>query len=112
MDGPSIMSFTLEQIPKSIIQTIKNNGLEGIHNIKYFLLHQASMFVLQAIKKVLKLNLQQSFIINLENKGNTVSSSIPIALKENYNQFEKGDNIIISGFGVGLSWSTCIILKA
>jgi 3-oxoacyl-[acyl-carrier-protein] synthase-3 len=111
MDGPAIMSFTLDKIPISIKKTLLNNNLSNISQVNHFILHQASLFVLNSLKKILKLSTTQNFIINLEDKGNTVSSSIPIALKENFSSFKPIDSILLSGFGVGLSWSTCIIYK-
>jgi 3-oxoacyl-[acyl-carrier-protein] synthase-3 len=61
----------------------------------------------------MKLNLDenQNFIINLEDKGNTVSSTIPIAIKENEGLFRSKEFLLLSGFGVGLSWASCIIQK-
>jgi 3-oxoacyl-[acyl-carrier-protein] synthase-3 len=111
MDGPAIMSFTLDKIPQSIHKTLLINNIVNINSVKHFILHQASLFVLNTLKKSLKLSTTQNFIINLEDKGNTASSSIPIALKENLTSIEPKDRILLSGFGVGLSWSTCIIFK-
>ena len=49
-------------------------------------------------------------VVNLNETGNTVSSSIPIILKEKLNKI-KGDHILLCGFGVGLSWGACILKK-
>jgi 3-oxoacyl-[acyl-carrier-protein] synthase-3 len=111
MDGPSILSFTLDVIPKSIEKTLLLNNLSSIEMISHIILHQASLFVLKTLKSKLNLTEKQNFIINLEDKGNTVSSTIPIALKENNDVFKKGEYILLSGFGVGLSWASCVLKK-
>jgi 3-oxoacyl-[acyl-carrier-protein] synthase-3 len=111
MDGPAIMSFTLDYIPRSINKTLLINNISSIKNLDHIILHQASLFVLKTLKFKLNLSESQNFIINLEDKGNTVSSTIPIALKENELAFNSKNLILLSGFGVGLSWATCIIEK-
>ena len=55
---------------------------------------------------------KEKFYINLDNYGNTVSNTIPIALKEYLNENKDQKNtksIILTGFGVGLSWASCLI---
>jgi 3-oxoacyl-[acyl-carrier-protein] synthase-3 len=111
MDGSSIMSFTLDAIPASINKTLSLNNFDSVKKINHVILHQASLFVLKTLKMKLNLDENQNFIINLEDKGNTVSSTIPIAIKENDSSFKTKDLILISGFGVGLSWATAIIEK-
>ena len=51
-----------------------------------------------------------SILIGKINIGNTTSSSIPLAIKElkKYKKLKKGDLILLSGFGVGYSWGSCI----
>jgi 3-oxoacyl-[acyl-carrier-protein] synthase-3 len=80
-------------------------------DIKLFVFHQASKLTLDSLIKSLKINPEKAYL-NLDKVGNTVSASIPIALKfaENEGKLKKGDFILISGFGVGLSWGS-IILK-
>jgi len=60
--------------------------------------------------RLLKLNKEQVFI-NIHNIGNTVSASIPIALKDAIDQskIENGSTLILSGFGVGLSYGTILM---
>jgi 3-oxoacyl-[acyl-carrier-protein] synthase-3 len=111
MDGPGIMSFTLNHIPDSLNRVIVKNGLNGINEVDNIVLHQASMFVLNSLKSALNLNENNNFIVNLIDKGNTVSSSIPIAIKENLSQFKVNSKLLTCGFGVGLTWSSCIMIK-
>ena len=59
-----------------------------------------------------KLNLvDKKVIVDLKDTGNTVSSTIPLALKRNQKLFKKGNLILLSGFGVGLSWGIALIKK-
>ena len=110
MDGPKIFEFTSNVIPKAISDTLKKNNLEE-DSISKYILHQANKILLNQIRIKCKIP-QEKFIIDLENYGNTVSSTIPIALK-NYlcrKAVDSGkEKILLSGFGVGLSWCSTII---
>ena len=79
-------------------------------NIDLFVFHQANKFMLNTIRKVCAIE-KDKFYINLEKTGNTVSSTLPIALKDLINNsiFTKDMNILLTGFGVGYSWGGCII---
>lgn len=108
MNGPEIFNFTNEVIPSFINEIeIANNILR--EDIDQYILHQANSFMLNTIRKKLKIE-PESFYIDLFDGGNTVSSTIPIALKK-YSQNNNGQNqnIILVGFGVGLSWSGGLI---
>jgi 3-oxoacyl-[acyl-carrier-protein] synthase-3 len=107
MNGAEIFSFTSTAVPKLIAKVLEDNNLE-FDNVDYFLFHQANKYMLDFIRK--KINIpQDKFIYYLENVGNTVSSTIPIALKEEgINKHRKG-KIVLAGFGVGYSWGGCII---
>lgn len=109
MDGPSIMSFTLDVVPKSIRETLNKNNLK-IEDIDIFVFHQASIFILNYFKKSLRIP-DSKFIIEIEDIGNTVSSTIPIALKRalESRKITKGMKVLLVGFGVGLSWGSTII---
>lgn len=104
MNGAKIAIFTLNTIPKFINNFITKNNINK-NKIKLLLLHQASKYIYQKIKK--KLHFKNSiFLNNFSKYGNTVSSSIPLLLEgaiKNKN-IKKNDTIIACGFGVGLSW--------
>ncbi len=108
MDGKEIFKFTVTAIPPTIDQLMKKNSL-STDDIKYFIFHQANMYMLNEIRKRLKIPTEK-MIIDMKYIGNTVSATIPIALKNlmNNNQLLKGDLILFSGFGVGLSWGNII----
>jgi len=104
MNGAKLAIFTLNVIPDFIKNFIKKNKIKK-NKIKFFVLHQASKYVCDNIRK--KLNFEKKYFLNNYNKfGNTVSSSIPLLLQEamNKKKIKKDDTIIACGFGVGLSW--------
>lgn len=110
MNSPQIFLFALRKVPLLIEQVLKKNNL-NFEEIDYFVLHQANGQMLEFIRKRLKIP-KEKFIINIENIGNTVSATIPIALKEMFDnkyQFKKGDKILIGGFGIGYSWGGTVL---
>lgn len=109
MHGPEIFNFTIEMVPPLIKETLKKNN-ETIETVDYFIFHQANQFMLDYLRKKLKIK-EDKFYNNITNFGNTVSCTIPIAIKESiYNATIKpGDKILIAGFGVGYSWGATII---
>lgn len=109
MNGPEIFNFTITTIPKLIDEVLKKNELE-ISNVDYFIFHQANKFMLDYLRKKLKVPTEK-FYNNIVNVGNTVSSTIPIALKDclDNNLVKSGDKVLLCGFGVGYSWGATII---
>ncbi|MCD6018332.1 MAG: beta-ketoacyl-ACP synthase 3 [Bacteroidetes bacterium] len=109
MKGPAVFSFSIKIVPKIIADTLEKNQMH-IKDIDLFIFHQANLFIIDTIRK--KLNLSENKVFNyMETVGNTVSSSIPIALYEAMKQdkAKKGDSVVLVGFGVGLSWAATII---
>jgi len=109
MNGPEIFNFTIENIPNLVKETISNNKLTE-NDIDFYIFHQANTFMLNYLRKKCKIS-EEKFYIDMENYGNTVSSTIPIALKDCIENklVKKGDKILIAGFGVGYSWGATII---
>lgn len=109
MNGGAIFNFTLEAVPAMMKQVLEKNGVEK-DNIDYYVFHQANKFMLNTIRKVCVLP-KDKFHINLENTGNTVSSTVMIALKDCIEEgiISAGMNVMITGFGVGLSWGGTIL---
>jgi len=108
MNGREIFKFSITVVPESVNKILSKNNLK-VTDIKHFIFHQANKYMLGEIKKKLQLTDNQ-MIIDMENYGNTVSSTIPIALKNlmDKNELKKGDLLVFSGFGVGLSWGTVL----
>lgn len=109
MDGPEIFNFTLEVVPKTIDEVCAKNGIAR-DEVDLFVFHQANKFMLDTIRKVTGLP-RDKFYVNLEDTGNTVSSTIPIALKraESEGKLRAGMKVMVLGFGVGLSWGGTIM---
>jgi 3-oxoacyl-[acyl-carrier-protein] synthase-3 len=107
MNGSEIFSFTSTSIPPLINKTLEKNKLY-IEDINLFILHQANKFILNNLRKKIKIP-EDNFYIFLENCGNTVSSTIPIAITEAKKENKLNGNVLLCGFGVGYSWGSCII---
>jgi len=109
MNGGAIFNFTLEAVPKIVAEVLRKNALEQ-DQIDYYVFHQANKFMLNTIRKVCVLP-KDKYYVNLEKTGNTVSSTILIALKDCLDQgvIQSGMNVLIAGFGVGLSWGGTLL---
>ncbi len=107
MNGGEIFSFTLMTVPKMVRQTIEKNGLTK-DDVDLYVFHQANKFMLNHLRKKMKIE-EDKFFINMDNIGNTVSSTIPIALADAKLQGLLHGNVLIAGFGVGLSWGATIL---
>lgn len=107
MNGAEIFNFTLRVVPKMVRQTLEKNNLSS-EDIDLYVFHQANNFMLSHLRKKLKIS-EDKFFINMAEVGNTVSSTIPIALKDAQNEGILKGNILIAGFGVGLSWGATVL---
>lgn len=109
MNGGAIFNFTLDAVPAVMKQLLEKSGLQK-ESIDYYVFHQANKFMLSTIRKVCTLP-KDKFYINLEDVGNTVSSTILIGLKECIQRgaIHEGMNVMCCGFGVGLSWGGTIL---
>lgn len=109
MHGRSIVEFTLREVPGAVQRLCNKAGIE-LADIDAVVPHQASAMVLHNIRARLGLP-EDRFIINMENTGNTVSSSIPIALMQalRSGQLQPGALLLLVGFGVGLSWGATLV---
>ena len=99
----------MDIVPKTIEDVLVKNDLTR-EDIDLYVFHQANKFMLDTIRKVNGLP-RDKFYINLETTGNTVSSTIPIALKqlEDSRRLKPGEKVMLMGFGVGLSWGATIV---
>jgi len=109
MDGSAVFTFSLETVPGLINKLLSKAGLNK-EDIKLFVLHQANQVILESIFRKMKIP-EEKTIIHLEDIGNTVASTIPIALKTAMAQgrVSQGDKVLLAGFGVGFSWAGTII---
>ena len=109
MNGPEIFNFTLEAVPQMVEEALKANNTDLSH-IDYIVFHQANKYMLKSLMTIMQLPAEK-FYINLEETGNTVSSSIPLALKQAMENgfIRNGDRVLVAGFGVGYSYGATIV---
>lgn len=109
MNGSEIFNFTLEAVPVLVSNTLDKNDLSK-DDIDLFIFHQANRYMMNFLRKKMKID-EDKFYYFLENVGNTVSSTIPIALKEALKEekIKPNQNILLAGFGVGYSWGGCVL---
>lgn len=109
MNGPEIFSFTSNSVPALVNTTLQINNLSK-EEIDLFIFHQANKFMLEHLRKKIKIE-ENKFFLHIENCGNTVSSTIPIALKEaiNSNSICENQSVLLAGFGVGYSWGGVVL---
>jgi 3-oxoacyl-[acyl-carrier-protein] synthase-3 len=109
MNGKEIFMFTSKAVPNLIDECLNINNLL-LDEIDLFIFHQANAFMLDHIRKKIKIP-KEKFYIYLEDAGNTVSSTIPIALDHaiKNKKIQTGMNVLIAGFGVGYSYGATII---
>ncbi|AYZ37528.1 ketoacyl-ACP synthase III [Chryseobacterium indologenes] len=109
MNGPEIFNFTIENIPGLVKETMETNGVT-MEEIDYFVFHQANSFMLNYLRKKIKIPAEK-FYIDMEKTGNTVSATIPIALKNMIDKgmLKGGEKVLMAGFGVGYSWGATLV---
>ena len=109
MNGSEIFTFTLDTVPLLLKQVIDKNGLTS-ERVNHFVFHQANKFMLNTLRKLCGISYDK-FYINMRQTGNTVSSTLPIAIQDlnEGKQLQKGDKVALLGFGVGYSWGGCVI---
>lgn len=109
MDGQEVYKFAVSTVPASINQVLEEAGLT-VSDIKYFLLHQANMRIIQSVAKRLKAD-PDKFPTTLEHYANTSAASVPILLDEvnKKGMLQKGDKLVLAGFGGGLTWSAAVL---
>lgn len=109
MNGGKIALFAMNVVPKTIKNILKKNKMKK-NDIDLFFFHQASKYVIDNLIRINNIPSEKVFV-NYKNLGNTISSSIPIALKEASDKkiLKNNFRIMLIGFGVGLSWGSTII---
>lgn len=107
MNGSEIFNFTIEAVPNLVKKTLAKNFL-ALENIDLFIFHQANKYILNYLRKKIGIP-EDKFFYYLEKVGNTVSSTIPIALFEADKEKKTKGNVLLVGFGVGYSWGGVIL---
>ena len=109
MNGAKVLTFAMDVVPNNVNKLLKKIKTDK-KNIHKFIFHQASKLVIDKLIDILKLDENKVFT-NYDKIGNTVSSSIPIALEslKKSKKIKKNQKIMLVGFGVGLSAAASII---
>lgn len=109
MNGPEILSFTLSCAPRMVARTLERNGISDA-DIALWVPHQANRYLMEFLRKKLRVPAER-FFYYLEDVGNTVSSSIPLALEVARTKGLWKGALLPFGFGVGYSWGA-VVLRA
>lgn len=109
MNGPEIFNFTIKVIPGLVSEILEKNNLE-IEEIDQVIFHQANKYILEYLRKKMNIDNEQ-FYIDMRYSGNTVSATIPIALKQciEASRLSTGNKALLVGFGVGYSWGGTVV---
>lgn len=109
MNGTNVFLFAMKRVPVLVKEILEKNKLT-IESIDLFIFHQANSFMLEVLRKKIKIPTEK-FFTNIESYGNSTSSSIPVALKdaEQQGKLKRGMKVLLAGFGIGNSWSATII---
>jgi 3-oxoacyl-[acyl-carrier-protein] synthase-3 len=105
MNGPAILTFSTAAVPALVEKLLAEGGMDR-DSVDAFVFHQANKLMLEALRKQCKIP-PERFVLDLENKGNTVGSTIPIALADACREgfIKPKARVMLVGFGVGLSWA-------
>lgn len=105
MDGPEIFAFTLRVVPK-VVDELLSRSHTRFEEIDLFVFHQANEYMLEHLRSKLRIPVEK-FYVSMKHCGNTVSATIPIALKDALRdgRLKPGHKVMLVGFGVGYSWA-------
>lgn len=108
MNGKEVYRFAVDALEDAIKNILSISNM-GISDINCIIPHQANIRIIEQVIK--KMNIENKVFVNLNKYGNTSAASIPILLSEAYNEnkIKKGDNVLLVGFGAGLTWASSII---
>jgi 3-oxoacyl-[acyl-carrier-protein] synthase-3 len=108
MNGPEIFNFTLRVVPQVVDDLFRVAG-KKMEEIDLFVFHQANQYMLEHLRKKLGIP-PEKFLVCMRDCGNTVSSTIPIALRmaQLDGRLKPGDLLMLVGFGVGYSWAATL----
>lgn len=107
MDGKAIFDFTSDVVPSMVEETLTKNEITA-DDINLYVFHQANKYMINYLRKLMEID-KEKFYVYMETVGNTVSSTIPIALCEAQKEDKLHGNIVLAGFGVGLSYGAVVL---
>jgi len=109
MDGRSVFKWAVRAVTDSVELVLQKSGISA-RDVDLYVLHQANIRIINNVAEQLAIPPDKLFN-NLRDYGNTSAGSIPIALDEalKSNRLQRGDTLLLSGFGGGLTWGTCLM---
>jgi 3-oxoacyl-[acyl-carrier-protein] synthase-3 len=109
LDGIKVFNFALKEVAKSIDECLEFATVEK-EKVDYFVLHQANKLINDSVRKKMKLS-EEKFPMSISHFGNTSSASIPLTICVSLQEKIKNQqlHLLLSGFGVGLSWANVLI---
>lgn len=109
MEGQEVFRFAVKKVPENIIRLLEESGTD-VEEVKYFILHQANYRISESIARRIKIPMDR-IPMNIDKYGNTSAATIPILLDElnREGKLKRGDKLVLSGFGGGLTWGATLI---
>lgn len=109
MNGQEVYKFAVRTVPESILKVLEEGNVSP-DEVKYFVLHQANIRIIESVVKKLAQPMEK-FPTNLQRRGNISAGSVPILLDEinKKGMLKKGDKIVLAGFGAGLTWGAALL---
>ena len=109
MNGGEIFAFTLRVVPPSVESVLAQAGLT-LDQVDLFVFHQANGYMLEHLRQKCRIP-REKFVVAMAECGNTVSTSIPLALTHalERGRLRSGARVLLAGFGVGASWASCLV---
>ena len=109
MDGQEVFKFAVKKVPECMNEVLRETGYTT-QDIDHFVIHQANFRIIESIATRLKVDVDK-FPANMERYGNTSGASVPILLDElnRKGQLKRGEKMILSGFGAGLTWGAILL---
>lgn len=109
MDGSEVFKFAVRIMASASEEAVRLAGLSN-EDVDFLVPHQANIRIIEAARKRLKLDKEKVYV-NLDRFGNMSAASIPVALDEavRSNVISKGDNVVVVGFGGGLTWASALM---
>lgn len=108
MDGGRVFDFTMNNITPSLTDLLKFSN-KNKDDFDYYVFHQANKFILQNIARQLEIDETKMPVETLSKYGNQCGASIPCTISDQLNEKINGKNVLMAGFGVGLSWASAIV---
>ena len=109
MDGQEVFKFAVKKVPECMNEVLRETGYTT-QDIDHFVIHLANFRIIESIAKRLKVDVDK-FPANMERYGNTSGASVPILFDElnRKGQLKRGEKMILSGFGAGLTWGAILL---